>query len=232
MHYLEVFGTHANNMLPVTRFEERGARRFENQSLAGVHYHLNMLTPYWDPESGFQFDGTYAAGFPVLGQPSSSQKVSGQLSGVQSLPAGLGWLSETRLAARAYGGVGLPRDVELFTLGGSQLFRGFDLAERQGNMIWIGSVEWRVPLARDLNCDLCDHAVGIRNAYLATFYDVGDVYLRGRTVGPIAHGVGAGLRLDLAWFSFFEHTIVRFDVSRTVNADSPFQFWFGIEHPF
>jgi hypothetical protein len=232
MHYLELFGTHSNNLLPVPRFDEPGAQRFENQSLAGVHYHVNMLTPYWDPETGFQFDGTYAAGFPILGQPRSSQKVSGQVSFVQTPPDELGWLSTTHVAARAYGGVGLPRNVELFTLGGSQLYRGFDLAQRQGNMVWIGSVEWRIPVASNMNCDLADHAVGLRTLYLAPFYDIGDVYLRGHQVGPIAHGVGVGLRLDLAWFSFLEHTILRLDVARTVNTDSSLQVWFGIEHPF
>jgi hypothetical protein len=48
----------------------------------------------------------------------------------------------------------------------------------------------------------------------------------------VAHGVGAGLRLDLAWFSFVERTILRLDVAKAVNADTPVQVWFGVQHPF
>jgi hypothetical protein len=48
----------------------------------------------------------------------------------------------------------------------------------------------------------------------------------------VAHAVGGGLRLDVAWFSFIERTILRFDVAKTVNADTPLQFWFGVQHPF
>jgi hypothetical protein len=232
MHYLEVFGSHSYDLLPEARNTVPGGERIQTQTSTGLHYHLNMLAPYWDPEQGFQFDGTYAAGLAFLGERQGTQMVSGQLALVHSLPEGFGWLSTTRLAARLYGGAGLPSRGELFTLGGSQLFRGFDLAERQGNLVWIGSVEWRLPLCRDVNWDVCDHVIGLNNAYVATFYDVGDTYLRSHQVGPIAHAVGAGLRLDVAWISFFEHTVLRLDVAKTVNANTSLQFWFGIEHPF
>src|SRR5262249_2858267 len=90
MHYLEVFGSHSYNLLPVARNTVPGAERFGTQTATGLHYHINMLTPYWDPEQGFQFDGTYAAGLPILGERASSQKVSGQLSLVQAPPEGYG----------------------------------------------------------------------------------------------------------------------------------------------
>jgi hypothetical protein len=84
-----------------------------------------------------------------------------------------------------------------------------------------------------LTWDLCDHAAGLRNVYAALFYDVGDVYVRGHEVGSIAHAVGAGLRFDVAWFSFVERAIIRFDVAQTINApDTPTQFWIGIQNPF
>src|SRR5204862_7962070 len=120
------------------------------------------------------------------------QKFSSQFSMVKSLPdlsrylpdrpalrntAGpvLAWLGDSRLAVRAYGATALPGRGEFFTLGGSQLFRGYDLAERQGSTVWVGSVEWRVPLAKGLTVDAVDHIVGLRNVYGAVFYDVGDV---------------------------------------------------------
>jgi len=60
----------------------------------------------------------------------------------------------------------------------------------------------------------------------------GDVYLSGRSIGGVSEAVGAGLRLDLAWFTFVERTILRFDAAQTENARTPPQFWLGIEHPF
>jgi hemolysin activation/secretion protein len=117
-------------------------------------------------------------------------------------------------------------------MGGSQLFRAFDLAERQGSTVWVGSVEWRVPVATDLHWDCCDHVLGLRNIYVAPFYDIGDAYINNRSVGPVAHGVGTGLRLDVAWFGFVERTTLRVDVAKALNSNNAVQVWFGVQHPF
>jgi hypothetical protein len=99
-------------------------------------------------------------------------------------------------------------------------------------MLWLGSVEWRVPLVRRVEWDCCDHLVGIRNIYAAAFYDVGDVYLRGHSLGPVAHALGASLRVELAWFSLIERSTLRFDVAQSLNSSRPLQFWFGVGVPF
>src|SRR5581483_5322174 len=99
-------------------------------------------------------------------------------------------------------------------MGGSDLFRGFDLAQRQGSIAWVSSVEWRVPLAQRLHWDFFDHTVGICNIYAALFSDTGAAYLRGQLVGNVAQSLGAGLRVDVAWFTFVERTILRFDAAK------------------
>src|SRR5205823_3702925 len=111
-------------------------------------------------EGGFQLDATYGAGIPILGQHQATNQASAQISFVQEAPEGLGWLSETRFAYRLFGAAGLPQRGQLFSLGGNQLFRGFDMAERQGSLAWIGSAEWRLPLATRVGWDVCDHTVG------------------------------------------------------------------------
>ena len=63
-------------------------------------------------------------------------------------------------------------------------------------------------------------------------YDVGNAYLDGRELGPTAHSFGGGLRLDLAWIGLVERTMLRFDAAKSLNIGSPWQFWFGIMHPF
>jgi hypothetical protein len=233
--YAEAFATVTDNLLPVARESPPGASRFTHQAMGGLHYHLNYLTPYWDAEGGVALDVNYAAGLTVPGIHEGlegAHQWTGEFTWVPEVPDGLGWLSETRLAFRAYGAFGLPAQVQYFALGGDTLFRGFDLAQRQGSTMWIGSAEWRVPLARHLDCGFCDHALTLRNVYLAAFSDTGNVYLRGQTVGGIAEAVGLGLRLDLAWCTFVERTILRFDAAKTINANTPMQFWVALEHPF
>jgi hypothetical protein len=61
---------------------------------------------------------------------------------------------------------------------------------------------------------------------------VGSAYVAGKQIGDVAHAVGAGLRLDVAWFSFVERTILRLDVAKTVNDGTPVQVWLGVQHPF
>jgi hypothetical protein len=243
-HYVESFLTITDDLLPFSTESIPGAERFSHQGMGGLHYHINYLTPYWNPEGGFSADVSYAAGLvlPGLQTPNTppgeifgtngSHQLLAQATYVQAMPDGLGWLSNTVLAFRAYGAFGYPNYVQYFALGGSELFRGFSLAQRQGNMLWVGSLEWRFPVVRDVNWSCLDHALRLRNIYAAAFTDVGDVYLRDQSIGGVAEAVGAGLRLDVAWFTFVERTILRLDVAKTINSAAPMQIWAGIEHPF
>jgi hypothetical protein len=248
-HYLEGYAAYSDNFFPFAKSNVPGAERFDRTSTLGVHYRLNYLTPYWDPEGGFLLDLDYETGAAELNRYQVLNKVSGEVSTLCYLPdltgklepfpavqsaarPALEYLADTRLAVRLYGAMGLPTRGLFFTMGGGELFRGFDLAERQGSAVWVGSLEWRAPLAKGLTWDAFDHIVGLRNVYAAAFYDVGDAYVRGHSVGSVAHALGGGLRLDMAWFGFVERTTLRLDVAKTVNADSAVQVWFGIQHPF
>jgi hypothetical protein len=233
--YVEGFGTIQDDLLPYARQALPGAERFQHQSMAGLHYHLYYLTPYWDPEGGVALDLSYAAGFEAPGEGEAIDglhQVMGQCTYVQALPDGLGWWSESKFAVRAYGALGLPSNIQFFALGGGELFRGFDLAQRQGSALWVGSLEWRFPLVQHLNWGVCKRALEVRNVNAALFSDVGNVYQNYHSVGGLAESVGAGLRVDVSWFTFVERTILRFDAAKTVNAATPWQYWIGIEHPF
>jgi outer membrane protein assembly factor BamA len=232
IQYLEVFTGIRDNTLPLTHEPIPDTDHFDHQTVAGIHYHLDLQTPYWDPESGFRFDATFATGIPILGEQRAFNTFETQFAQVLKPPDCLGPLAETKIAYRLYFAGGLPDDGEYFTLGGSQLFRGYDLRQRQGNLIWLGSLEWRVPFARGVEWDYCDHVVGVRNAYIAAFYDVGNAYVNGHQTGPVAHDLGVGLRLDIAWLSFIERCTLRFDVAKTIDSPTPWQFWFGVQAPF
>ena len=248
MHYVEGFAAYQDNFFPFVHDPPPGSVRPEHATTLGVHYHIDYRTPYWDPEGGFAVDASYQGGVAKLGAEQGVHTFSGQGVYVTSFPdltdklgnfrgadvcrPVLQWLADTRIAVRAYGATGLPTDGLFFSLGGSELFRGFDLAQRQGSTVWVGSVEWRVPLARGLTYDCLDHIMGLRNVYGALFYDVGDAYTSGHAVAPVAHALGLGLRLDVAWFSFVERTTLRFDMAKALNTDTGVQFWIRVGHPF
>ncbi len=239
--YVELFASVQNRCLPAPLEQKADTDPFTNRTGVGIHYYKNFLTPYWDPEGGVSVDATYQYGFPVLGAEDDFQQVFGKIATVKAFPK---WLLEgsehalgeylrlTRFAMRAGGGAAAPKRGEFFTLGGGDWFRGFDLRQRQGNLMWVASLEWRLPVAEYLTHDFLDHVVGVRNVYVVPFYDAGNAYVNGHALGDVAHAVGLGMRVDLAWLNIIERTMFRFDVAKTVNVDAPWQFWIGITHPF
>lgn len=245
MEYVEGYVDYQDNFLPFVRDPEPGGQRPDHMKSVGMHYRKNYLTPYWNPEAGFQLDLWADGGVAAMPQDVGMAKMAGQFSYVDrlpdfsaSLPEGsilaplLRWLGDSRLATRIYGGTSVPGRGEFLTMGGGPMFRGFDLAQRQGSSVWVGSVEWRMPLATGLTWDFCDHTMGLRNIYGAVFWDVGDAYLQGHQVAPIAHDVGGGLRLDVIWFGFVERTTLRLDVAKAINTATPWQVWVGVGMPF
>jgi hemolysin activation/secretion protein len=151
---------------------------------------------------------------------------------VKALPSCLPVVGSSRIAIRGMVMAAVPDRGKFYALGGGTTFRGFDMAERQGSAMWVANAEWRLPLFRDVTWDALDHVIGVRNLWFAAFYDVGAVYVKWNRVGNVVHALGGGLRVDSAIFSFIERATLRFDVAKTLNANSPVQFWFGVQHPF
>jgi hypothetical protein len=240
--YFEAFAAAQSHPFPNMPNPPPGADPFYERRSLGIHYHKFYLTPYWDPEGGVATDVSYQYGMSILGADRGFHQAQGQVSTVKSFPELLtrfsdgpisAWLRQTRLAFRFAGGAATPQDGQLFSLGGGDHFRGFDISERQGSLVWLCSVEWRVPVFQNCKYDVFDHIAGVRNVYLAPFYDVGQAYLSGRGVGgDIAQAVGLGLRVDVQWIAIIERTMLRMDVAQAINLDTPTQFWFGIQHPF
>jgi hypothetical protein len=239
--YVETFATGGNRSLPAPNNAPAGTDLVNDRWATGIHYHKFFLTPYWDPEGGVAIDTSFQYGFPIFGAERAFQEVYGQVSTVKYLPewfTGLSsgplmsYLKETRIAFRLAGAAALPNNGLFFALGGANYFRGYDLTQRQGSLNWVGSVEWRLPVATGLHWDFCDHIMGVRNIFLAPFYDVGNSYVNGHAYGDVAHALGVGLRVDVAWLGLIERTMLRLDVAKTVNDTTPFQFWIGLSHPF
>jgi hypothetical protein len=249
MHYIETYATHQDNFLPDATNPPPGGVRYQHEELGGLHYHLNYLTPYWDPQGGFALDLVYAGGNAKLIDNVVTNQLSGQFSIVKGVPDLSGhldeqtwpgkvaepvlrYLAETRLAARVFGATSWPNQGEFFTLGGDGMFRGLSLGARQGSSVWLASLEWRFPILRHTHYDAIDHIMALNNVSGALFYDVGDAYVAGHSEGPVAHGIGGGLRCDVTWFGFVERTTLRFDVAKALNVSGPVEFLFGANMPF
>ena len=231
MMYQEVFATFQDNFLPFSR--SIAGIRWDQLWMVGYHFRWNMYTPYWDPETGIWVDVTAGGGSAEVPKWQGMAQGRLELAGVQTLSQRLfGPLYGPRLAARFVLQGAWPQQGRFFALGGGTLFRGFDLAERQGNLLWVTNIELRWPLLREVEWDVLDHVLGGRNLWLATFYDVGAIYVDGQRIGTVAHALGVGLRLDVALFSFIERTILRLDVAKTLNAATPWQIWFGLQQAF
>lgn len=232
--YSELFTAYQDNFLPFARSRAAGAERPDWTQLSGLHTRVNLYTPYWDPERGFWIDATVGGGVAGLRRDAGHAQFRLELAAVQKVLDSecLGRFRHSRVAARVVAMGAFPDRGEFFALGGGTLFRGYDLGERQGSAVWAANLELRLPLARDVEWDALDRTVGARNLWLAGFYDVGAVYANGRIVGDVAHALGVGLRVDTALFSFIERVTFRFDVAKTLNDDTPVQFWFGVQHPF
>lgn len=239
--YVEIFGATQNHPFPYTTEPVAGTNPFYRRNSVGIHYHKFFLTPYWDAEGGVALDASYQYGVPIFGMHEDFHMVHGQFSTVKSFPSALAnlhdgpitaWLRETRFAFRLAGGAATPDNGQLFSLGGGDQFRGFDIAQRQGSLTWLGSIEWRVPVFQNCKFDTFDHIAGVRNVYLAPFYDVGQMYVNGKGIGDVAQAVGLGLRVDVQWIGIIERTMLRMDVAQAINMNTPTQFWFGVQHPF
>jgi hypothetical protein len=231
MFYDEAFATYQDNFLPFAR--TLGGDRWSHLWMAGWHARLNLYTPYWDPEYGIWADGLVAGGQADFTGWKPMGQARAEIAAVHELPEWTGPFQHVRFAARALGQFATPQYGQFFALGGGTVFRGFDLAQRQGNAMWVGNAELRWPLARQVTWDTLDHCAGARNVWLATFYDVGAVYANRRLVGGnVAQAVGLGLRVDVAIFSFIERATLRFDVGKPLNGAAPLQYWFGVQHAF
>ena len=230
--YAEVFTAFQRNWMPAARHPIPGTVDIDPLTTLGYHYRKDTRVPYWDPETGYYLDGTVAVGLPLFGESRWTGQAWGQASYTMSLPGDLGYWSDVKLAFRAGLAIAVPTNARMFPMGGNLWFRGFDIFERQGSCLWLGSVEVRIPVKRDVGLEVADRLLRLRTVTLAPFYDVGDTYVAGRSLGPVAHALGVGLRLQVDFFSFLERATIRFDVAQALGQNTAPQFWFGIQQPF
>ncbi len=199
----------------------------------GARYRINTQFPYWDPVRGWLLDVTGEYGNALVGSDLDYVRTNAEIAGVHALPEGWGLLSRSRIAARVYAGYGSPDRSPYFRLGGGRRLRALDLSRNLGASVWLVTLEWRMPIWRNIDADLLDHTTTFKNLFGTLFYDVGQSYLDGDW-SPVVHGVGVGLRLDTVLFQFLERATLRLDIAQPVGAgpDRGPNVWFGLNQAF
>ena len=186
-HFIEAFTEYQQNFLPFPQGDRPRRRALRRGNDGRASLPARLPDAVLGPGNRLQgWTSLFETGMAGLQRVHDFNELSTQFSAVHYLPdltpaldgcpqlqaaarPALEWLAETRLAGRIYGATGLPTRGEFFTMGGDDLFRGFDQSQREGSTVWVGSLEWRVPLVKGLTYDAFDHVMGLRSIYGAAF---------------------------------------------------------------
>lgn len=234
LSYIDFYTRFGDNFFPDednTPSNDPRIEQYGNVRAFGVQYHADSQMPYWDPDKGVRVDANYEHGFKAFGGGATYDRVSGQLGAVQRLNEAPGWLSETKVAGRISGGYGWNDNGEHFRFGGPGRFRGRDATATEGNAFWLSSLEWRFPVAGDIDYQVLDNTAALQSVDGALFYDVGQSYLLNEAQGKVDHAIGAGLYFQIPLLSFVENVTIRteYGYSLTNNTGA---FWFGLYRAF
>ena len=212
LSYIDFYTRFGDNFFPDednTVNPDPSILQYDNVRAFGIDYHVDSQLPYWNPDRGFRFDGNYEHGFRAFGDGENYDRLSGQLGVVQRLSIVDGWLGETKIAGRLAGGYGNDNFGEHFRLGGPGRFRGRNATDTEGNAFWLTSLEWRFPIAGDVNYRVLDNVAALKALDGAVFWDVGQSYLRDEAQGKPDHAIGLGLYWNIPLLSFVEHLTIR-----------------------
>ncbi|MEZ6139987.1 MAG: M1 family aminopeptidase [Zavarzinella sp.] len=231
--FVDIYAAYQNDFLPPPRNPNMSGVAVDPLTTVGLHYRKETLMPYWNPDDGYSIDGNVAMGLPLFGENRVSGLAWGQANVVVSPFDGISWWEDVKVAAKVFGGVAFPQNGRFFSLGGNVLFRGYDNSERQGSSMWLGSVEVRLPVVPRLNWNIVDNVVRVESIYVAPFYDIGDIYVDGHSMGPVAHAAGLSFQFNVEFFSFLERGTLKLDVARAFQSiDNATQFWVTILVPY
>ena len=234
LSYIDLYTRFGDNFFPngdSTISANPLVEQYDNVRAFGVDFHADSQMPYWDPDRGFRVDANFEQGVRAFSGGADYGRVSGQLGVVQRLCCADGWLAETKIAGRVAGGYGWSDNGEHFRFGGPGRFRGRSATETEGNAFWLSSLEWRFPVAGDVDYEVLDNTAALKSVDGAVFYDVGRSYLMDQAQGKIDHAVGVGLYFQIPLLSFVENLTVRTEYGYSVTNETG-AFWFGLYRAF
>ncbi len=234
LSYIDLYTRFGDNFFPDednTISADPRIEQYDNVRAFGIDFHADSQMPYWDPDRGFRVDANFEQGVRAFSGGADYGRVSGQLGVVQRLCCADGWLAETKIAGRLAGGYGWSDNGEHFRFGGPGRFRGRRATETEGNAFWLSSLEWRFPVAGDIDYEVLDNTAALTSVDGALFYDVGRSYLLNQAQGKVDHAIGAGLYFEIPLLSFVENLTVRTEYGYSLTNETGV-FWFGLYRAF
>lgn len=209
--------------------EEAIGRRYrqKRETIVGTTYYSSNAGPLPDPATGYRFSGTGEIGGHMLGGADAFLRASLEYNRYRELVAG------HKLAGRLKYGGGYPDDKYLFYLGSDDELRGYDYKTVQGSSCLLGSLEYRFPLARDINLGVPYDPAIFDEVQGVLFFDAGSAWYDDFDEPGWRKDVGFGLRFYFNIAGSVERVALRLDIAYPLDGDDrDTHVWVSVNHPF
>jgi hypothetical protein len=199
-----------------------------HESVIGIAGSLARRGPYPDPDYGWKLVPVQEFGGHFAGGTSSFWRSSLEMENYLLI-----WPRYNhKIATRIKAGWGGPADQPLFQMGGADDLRGYAAKTIQGSRLLLGSIEYRLPLARSLALSTPGNFVNLDTVQLAAFFDAGKAWNSDFSPVRFHKDAGLGIRLHFDTIGFLEKTILRLDGAKALEGKKETRFWLAISQTF
>jgi outer membrane protein assembly factor BamA len=209
--------------------EEAIGRRYKQkkETIVGATYYSSNAGPLPDPAMGYKFSGMGEIGGHMLGGADSFLRTSLEYDRYMELVAG------HKLAWRLKYGGGYPDDKYLFYLGSDKELRGYDYKEVQGSSCLLGSLEYRFPMARDIDLRVPYNLAVFDEVQGVLFFDAGSAWYDDFNEPGVYKDIGFGLRFYFNVAGSVERIALRLDIAYPLDGDDrDIHTWVSVNHAF
>jgi len=210
------------------REEAQGLRyRQKKETIAGLTYESVNAGPFPDPSVGYKLNVTEEVGGHLLGGTEAFVRTSVEWDKYTEIARG------HKIALRLKGGWGYPEDKYLFYLGSGTDLRGYDYKSIQGSSVLLGSLEYRFPLARDLDVRMPYRLFSLGEVQGVVFFDAGSAWSDHFNEPGFKKDAGFGLRFFFDVAGAAERFALRIDTAFPLDGEKKGpRVWVGINQAF
>lgn len=230
--HLTLYFVHNQNAgkggLPGAKEETRSLRYRQNkESIAGVTLHYANAGAFPDPGVGYRAIWNQEVAGHILAGQESFARTTLEWDKYWELKRG------HKLAVRLKAGAGHPKDKYLFYLGSDRELRGYDFKTVRGSSMLLGSWEYRLPIARDLDSRWFWNVLSLDQIQGVFFFDAGSAWFSRFNEPGFKRDAGAGLRFYFNVAGAAERFALRVDVARPLDGEeNDTHIWVGLNHAF
>jgi outer membrane protein assembly factor BamA len=203
--------------------------RKRDESIFGITGSLGRYGPYADPDYGWKLIPTQEFAGHFFGGTESFWRTSVELNQYRLLLPKY----NHKIASRMKLGWGGSDDKKLFQLGGAEGLRGYSLKTIEGSHMILGNLEYRLPVASNINLYFMNNVFGLDKLQMVGFFDLGKAWFADFSESDFKKDAGLGLRFHFDLLGFLERAVFRIDLAWPINdSQKEPQLWFGISQTF